>query len=336
MNAAKLFEQIDTDGSGTIEDHELLAHLAGQGQDDDSIDALFKALDVNGDGHISRDAWNEGFALYPLSVLSLLDLPTDALAAIAAKLLASPSDLAHLAEAATALLPIACGAAIDAARTQWVFLKEVNSIGEYAACARIIGRRAPALEFNQSRYTFAAGASVKLDEVAQLLLRHGRSVNVYLEGHTGSSEPGVSPAAMNDVAAGRCRVVAAALIVRGADPTRLRLRSWAKRVAAAESVCGPRVEIFFAAGETPDAPYPSRARYERVEATRGSVPIDDQVYDLVAQELRARPDLADRAVGWRGGAHSGADASSAAKHREQLRVAVVALDNMWHPGQRFV
>ena len=65
---AQLFEQIDTDGSGTIEDHELLTHLLEQGKDDETIRALFRALDANKDGKITRDEWNAGFELYTRSM----------------------------------------------------------------------------------------------------------------------------------------------------------------------------------------------------------------------------------------------------------------------------
>ncbi len=60
MDANAIFQQIDTDRSGTIEDHELLAHLLEAGQDDESISALFRALDTNKDGHISRAEWEQG------------------------------------------------------------------------------------------------------------------------------------------------------------------------------------------------------------------------------------------------------------------------------------
>ena len=55
------FDAIDTDSSGTIEDYELLLHLVQKGHDATRIDALFRSLDVNADGHISRDEWNHGF-----------------------------------------------------------------------------------------------------------------------------------------------------------------------------------------------------------------------------------------------------------------------------------
>ena len=66
--AAEVFDQIDTDGSGSIEDYELLTHLLGQGQDDWSIAELFKALDTNKDGRISREEWDRGFQQYTLSL----------------------------------------------------------------------------------------------------------------------------------------------------------------------------------------------------------------------------------------------------------------------------
>ena len=60
----RLFDTIDTDRSGTIEDSELLVHLISQGVEEKVITALFRALDVNSDGSISRDEWRDGFELY--------------------------------------------------------------------------------------------------------------------------------------------------------------------------------------------------------------------------------------------------------------------------------
>ena len=60
----RLFDAIDTDRSGTIEDSELLIHLLSQGVEEKAITALFRALDVNSDGRISRDEWETGFELY--------------------------------------------------------------------------------------------------------------------------------------------------------------------------------------------------------------------------------------------------------------------------------
>jgi hypothetical protein len=59
-----IFDTIDTDMSGTIEDFELLVHMVELGADQQSIDLLFKSLDVDGDGHISRDEWHQGFHHY--------------------------------------------------------------------------------------------------------------------------------------------------------------------------------------------------------------------------------------------------------------------------------
>ena len=59
-----LFDEIDTDCHGSIEDSELLVHLLKKGVDGPAIEQLFKALDINSDGHISRDEWRQGFSLY--------------------------------------------------------------------------------------------------------------------------------------------------------------------------------------------------------------------------------------------------------------------------------
>ena len=131
----------------------------------------------------------------------------------------------------------------------------------------------------------------------------------------------------------------------GADPTRLRLRGWAKRVVAAEGVCGSRVEVFFAAGhETatrePGALYPSRARYAALEAARGSgacwsVPVAGDVYDLVVQELKQRPDLAAQAVEWRARAASDAHGGAGVSSEAMWAAAEERLEVENHPAQRY-
>ena len=60
----EIFEMIDTDRDGVIGDSELLLHLLSRGQDDQSISHLFRELDANRDGVISRDEWCAGYAKY--------------------------------------------------------------------------------------------------------------------------------------------------------------------------------------------------------------------------------------------------------------------------------
>ena len=60
----ELFDEIDTDKNGTIEDHELLLHCVDKGMPEGAIAQLFQKLDVESDGHISREEWTEGFSLY--------------------------------------------------------------------------------------------------------------------------------------------------------------------------------------------------------------------------------------------------------------------------------
>jgi hypothetical protein len=60
----ELFDEIDTDKNGTIEDHELLLHCVDKGMPEGAIAQLFQKLDVDSDGHISREEWTEGFSLY--------------------------------------------------------------------------------------------------------------------------------------------------------------------------------------------------------------------------------------------------------------------------------
>ena len=61
MTAHAIFDQIDTDKSGTIEPMELMCYLLGQGQEHESVSQLFAVMDQNSDGVISRDEFLAGF-----------------------------------------------------------------------------------------------------------------------------------------------------------------------------------------------------------------------------------------------------------------------------------
>jgi len=65
MNA--IFDQIDADKSGEIDPTELMMHLLGVGQEHESVSALFKVLDKDGDGLISREEFVAGFAKMDIS-----------------------------------------------------------------------------------------------------------------------------------------------------------------------------------------------------------------------------------------------------------------------------
>ena len=64
MDSDALFDAIDLNRNGTIEDTELLLHLIKEGVDQETIDTLFRALDADDDGHITREEWKRGFGLY--------------------------------------------------------------------------------------------------------------------------------------------------------------------------------------------------------------------------------------------------------------------------------
>jgi Ca2+-binding EF-hand superfamily protein len=68
VEAEKLFDAIDTDGSGTLTRTELQLHLLGGdrspnflGRINMPFDALFTALDTDADGVISRDELRLGY-----------------------------------------------------------------------------------------------------------------------------------------------------------------------------------------------------------------------------------------------------------------------------------
>eukprot|EP00964_Phaeocystis_antarctica_P127721 scaffold91434_cov75-Phaeocystis_antarctica.AAC.1 len=56
-----MFNCIDADKSGEIDSTELMLHLLGLGQEHESVSALFKELDTDGDGKISREEFIAGF-----------------------------------------------------------------------------------------------------------------------------------------------------------------------------------------------------------------------------------------------------------------------------------
>ena len=56
-----VFDLIDSDKSGEIDPTELVLYLLGQGQEHESVSALFSVLDTNNNGSISREEFMAGF-----------------------------------------------------------------------------------------------------------------------------------------------------------------------------------------------------------------------------------------------------------------------------------
>ena len=62
--ANAIFDQIDADKSGEIDPKELMMALLGAGQEHETVSDLFRVLDTDGNGSISREKFLAGFDLY--------------------------------------------------------------------------------------------------------------------------------------------------------------------------------------------------------------------------------------------------------------------------------
>eukprot|EP00322_Chrysochromulina_rotalis_P020688 CAMPEP_0115854856 /NCGR_PEP_ID=MMETSP0287-20121206/14242_1 /TAXON_ID=412157 /ORGANISM="Chrysochromulina rotalis, Strain UIO044" /LENGTH=178 /DNA_ID=CAMNT_0003308991 /DNA_START=19 /DNA_END=555 /DNA_ORIENTATION=+ len=56
-----VFDQIDTDKSGTIEPSELMHYLLARGELPSNVHTLLQRLDANNDGCIDRNEWRKGW-----------------------------------------------------------------------------------------------------------------------------------------------------------------------------------------------------------------------------------------------------------------------------------
>ena len=99
--ANAIFDQIDADKSGEIDSKELMMALLGSGQEHETVSDLFRVLDTDGNGSISREEFIAGFDLYQkydkLAVLRRLTPEQEAAAAKAAQRI---GEVAAAAEAA--------------------------------------------------------------------------------------------------------------------------------------------------------------------------------------------------------------------------------------------
>ena len=62
--ANAIFDRIDADRSGEIDSKELMMALLGLGQEHETVSDLFRVLDTDGNGSISREEFIAGFDLY--------------------------------------------------------------------------------------------------------------------------------------------------------------------------------------------------------------------------------------------------------------------------------
>ena len=126
--ANAIFDQIDADKSGEIDPKELMMALLGAGQEHETVSDLFRVLDTDGNGSISREEFIAGFDLYQkydkLSVLRRLTPEQKAAAAKAAQRIrevAAAAEAAPEEERAAAINPFVgqelwafcCGGAIE-------------------------------------------------------------------------------------------------------------------------------------------------------------------------------------------------------------------------------
>ena len=71
MLADAVFDIIDLDGDNEITVLELRKHLDGTGYSASSVDDIFRALDLNCNGAISREEMRAGFSRYSYKALAL-------------------------------------------------------------------------------------------------------------------------------------------------------------------------------------------------------------------------------------------------------------------------
>ena len=64
QDAAAIFDSIDTNVSGTIDDDELRNFLRSKGYGDNAIDSFYSTLDVDSDGNITREELSDAFVRY--------------------------------------------------------------------------------------------------------------------------------------------------------------------------------------------------------------------------------------------------------------------------------
>ena len=99
--ANAIFDQIDADKSGEIDPKELMMALLGAGQEHETVSDLFRVLDTDGNGSISREEFIAGFDLYQkYDKLAVLRRLTPEQGAAAAKAAQRIEEVAAAAEAA--------------------------------------------------------------------------------------------------------------------------------------------------------------------------------------------------------------------------------------------
>ena len=98
--ANAIFDQIDADKSGEIDPKELMMALLGAGQEHETVSDLFRVLDTDGNGSISREEFIAGFDLYQkYDKLAVLRRLTPEQTAAAAKAAQRIGEVAAAAEA---------------------------------------------------------------------------------------------------------------------------------------------------------------------------------------------------------------------------------------------
>merc|ERR1719237_866259 len=64
--ADQVFDVVDLDGNGVVDFDEMRQYLRTRGYTDTAVNAVFRGMDANSDGELSRTEFEDGFTKYAL------------------------------------------------------------------------------------------------------------------------------------------------------------------------------------------------------------------------------------------------------------------------------